>query len=100
MSFAYVWSFEVPEASRARFEAAYASGGDWAKLFRQADGYIRTDLLMDVGRRGRYLTVDHWTSSEALRRFREDFDRQYRDLDREFDGLASREVNLGDFEVL
>ncbi len=40
-----VWEFQVKPERLGEFCAAYGPGGEWAMLFRLADGYEGTDLL-------------------------------------------------------
>jgi len=45
----------------------------------------------------RYVTVDRWVSVDAYRGFRDEFSRQYDELDRLCDGLTTHEAPLGEF---
>ena len=77
---ALVFSYEVRDAEA--FEAAYGADGDWAQFFRQARGYIGTELLRDVETPSRYLVVDRWETAEAYNVFaaerREEYMRRVR----------------------
>ena len=64
---ALVFSYEVRDAEA--FEVAYGADGDWAQFFRQARGYIGTELLRDVETPSRYLVVDRWETAEAYNVF-------------------------------
>lgn len=94
-----VWAFNVKPGSALAFEAAYGPEGDWAKLFRRAPGYTRTELLKDVDTVGRYLTIDHWRSREDFWKFREAFRGDYLALDQRLAVLTVRETPIGDFET-
>ena len=62
-SAAIVWEFLISKESRLEFESIYGPGGPWAELFRQSPNYLGTELLRDLSRPGRYLTIDRWTSA-------------------------------------
>jgi heme-degrading monooxygenase HmoA len=64
---ALVFSYEVRDA--AQFEAAYGPDGDWAQFFKDARGYIGTELLRDVEAPGRYLVIDRWETADAYNAF-------------------------------
>lgn len=64
---AIIWRYRVAPASERQFEQAYGSDGDWAKLFGEAEGYIRTELLR--GGDGDYLTIDYWLGADAWEAF-------------------------------
>ena len=93
-----IWEFRVRPESKCVFEETYGSTGAWAQLFHRSPDYLGTELLRDLDRPGRYLTVDHWTSREALRRFKEDHHADYAELDKRCESLTAGEVFLGDFE--
>ena len=63
--FVRIWEFEVAPARRTAFEEAYGAAGDWAGLFREAEGWISTRLYCDPGRTGLYRTVDAWRDAAA-----------------------------------
>lgn len=98
--YAYVWEFRVGPERKAEFEAAYGPDGDWARLFRRAPGYLRTELLSDPERPGRYLTVDHWESRAACDAFRDRFRADFDELDARCEDLTESETKLGDFETV
>jgi len=98
MSYAIIWEFLVPGAQRTAFEAAYGPDGLWAQLFRQAPGFLETELLRSPESAGRYLTIDRWESVVAFENFKHHFAKDYHALDQELEGLASSEVRLGAFD--
>lgn len=98
MSYVYVWRYEVPAGSRARFERTYGPDGDWVRLFRQADGYRSTRLLREEGAPGRYLTVDEWDSRAAFDAFRARRAGAFEALDERCASLTSAEELVGHFE--
>lgn len=96
--FSILWEFLIRADGQAEFERHYSPGGSWAALFRQAEGYLGTELLRDRGNRLRYLTIDRWTGIEAWQAFRERFAAQYKALDRQCQGLTERETLLGEHD--
>ena len=95
--YATIWEFTVLPARQADFESQYGAGGRWEVLFRQAPGYLGTELLRDRMDPLRYLTIDRWENAEAYRDFRRRFAAEYERLDREFEGLTAREASLGEY---
>lgn len=100
MSYAIVWEFQVPKDQVAAFEAAYGPEGLWARLFEQAPGFLEVRLLRSHERMGRYFTIDRWQSAMAFENFKSHFAKEYQDLDRQLEGLASSEVPLGTFDEM
>jgi heme-degrading monooxygenase HmoA len=94
---AIIWRYRVASASQRRFEQAYGSNGDWAKLFGEAEGYIRTDLLR--GGDGDYLTIDYWRGADAWETFSARQAEAYRALDARCDALTEAEERIGLFAV-
>ena len=64
-----VWEYEVGPEHAAAFEALYGADGDWARLFRWAEGYVETRLYRDTARPMLYLTIDRWLSRAAYEAF-------------------------------
>jgi quinol monooxygenase YgiN len=95
-----VWEFQVKPEAVSTFESIYGRDGAWAQLFRQSPDYRGTELIRDLDRPGCYLTLDHWTSREALRRLKQDRHVEYAALDQQCESLTEREVFLGNFESL
>jgi heme-degrading monooxygenase HmoA len=95
--YATLWEFSVVPARQAEFESHYGPEGRWAALFRQAPGYLGTELLRDRMDPLRYVTIDRWSSADAWRDFRRRFAAEYERLDREFEGLTTREAPLGEY---
>jgi heme-degrading monooxygenase HmoA len=95
--YTYLWEFEVKAGMEPAFEAHYGPNGEWVALFRRSPDYLGTLLLRDRRRPQRYLTIDRWRSEEAYRRFRDEHDAQYREIDRLCEALTAREVSLGEY---
>jgi heme-degrading monooxygenase HmoA len=93
-----IWEFQVRPGSEIQFEQVYGPDGLWARLFRRGEGYIRTELLRDEKKQGRYLTLDYWVSRAAYERFREQRFDDYKRLDDDCERLTEGEVHLGSYE--
>jgi len=93
---ALVFLYEAREPEG--FEAAYGSNGAWAEFFRDAPGYVGTELLRDVEQAGRYVVVDRWESAEAYNRFVESHRKEYMRRVDETTLLYRQELRLGTFE--
>jgi heme-degrading monooxygenase HmoA len=92
-----IWEFRARAGLEEEFERAYGPEGTWARLFAHGDGFIGIELLRDVGERGRYLTIDRWTSQAAFEAFRHRWGDAYRAQDQRCTGLRERETPLGSF---
>jgi heme-degrading monooxygenase HmoA len=97
---AIVWEFEVRDGAEKPFEEAYGPDGAWARLFRNADGFLGTELLRDTRRPRRYLTIDRWRSLEDFAHFRQTHREEYAALDRRCEAWTASEVALGEWDVL
>jgi heme-degrading monooxygenase HmoA len=93
-----IWRYRVAGEHRGEFERIYGSDGDWARLFRLADGYLGTQLLRDPLEPGVYATVDRWRSAADFQAFITHFGAQYAALDRACDALTLEETDLGQYE--
>lgn len=93
-----VWEFRIRPEVGAEFVEQYGPDGVWARLFRQAEGYIRTELLRDVTDKRRFLTLDYWKSEEEFNQFRRQHSADYERLDKELQGLTEDEKRLGAFD--
>jgi len=96
--FAYFWTYLVRPGREGMFARIYGPDGDWVRLFRQADGYLRSELHRDRHRPRRFLSVDYWQSEEAYREFRQRFAAEFESLDDRCEELTEEEAHLGDFE--
>jgi heme-degrading monooxygenase HmoA len=97
-AYAIVWELRPRPGREEEFERAYGPEGDWARLFRRAEGYLGTELLRDPAGPGRYLTIDRWASRAAFAAFKRAHGAEYEALDRACEGLTERESSLGSFE--
>ena len=97
MSHVRVWRFRPLPNRIAAFEEAYGPEGDWARLFRTADGFLGTTLLKGDGEPPEYLTLDRWVSREAYERFRREQDASFTALDRRCETLTALEEEVGEY---
>jgi heme-degrading monooxygenase HmoA len=95
---ALVFAYETEEAGP--FEDVYGVNGPWAAFFRDAEGYVGTELLRDVDQQGRYLVVDRWDSAEAYNRFVEANRDEYTRRVDETAFLYRQELRLGTFDAV
>jgi hypothetical protein len=93
-----IWEFQVRAECVPEFEKIYGPDGQWAQLFRRSPLYFGTELVRDLERAGRYLTIDRWISREALRQFKRQFAADYAALDETCERLTESETQVGDFE--
>jgi heme-degrading monooxygenase HmoA len=93
------WEYEVRPGQVGAFEKLYGADGEWARLFRQADGYVETRLFRDVDRPTRWLTVDRWRSRASYEGFIRSAGPAYAALDRRGDALTVRERRVGAFDA-
>ncbi len=99
MSYLAIWEFHVKPDSIPIFEKIYGPDGDWAQLFLRSAEYIGTKLIRDLNQPGRYLTLDCWTSRDALQRFKHDYQSGYSTLDKQCESLTEQERLIGEFET-
>jgi len=95
-----IWEFAVREEHIREFISVYRSDGDWATLFRRAQGYLGTELLRASHEPNIFLTVDRWESATCFEIFQERFDAEYKKLDAQLEGYTSSEKKVGDFSEL
>jgi len=98
MTHVRVWRFQPAPGRVAEFAAAYSADGVWARLFRQAGGFLGTTLLAPAESGGPWLTLDRWQSHAAFERFQEDCGEAYRRLDAELMPLTAGELFIGAFD--
>lgn len=98
--FIVAWAFEVKPQHRRDFERAYGQNGEWVRLFRNADGYLKTELHRSPEGLGRYVTLDFWRTREQYAAFREHATSEYKEIDARCERLTVREKLVGDFTDL
>jgi len=95
--YAYIWEYTIHPAFERAFVDAYAPEGEWVQLFRQHEGYIRTEFFRDLDNPDRFVTIDYWTSREAWQAFRDSADAAFRELDERCARYTLKERELGTF---
>ena len=98
--FVIVWEFRVRPAKQREFERVYGPDGVWAELFGSGRGYIRTELIRDLKKARRYLTIDVWTSGEAYSRFKKKNRSEYQTIDEKCASLTENERKIGEFRTV
>lgn len=97
MVYVIVWAFRPRPGREAEFEHAYGPDGRWAALFREAPGYLGTDLLRPADGSGRYLTVDRWESRAEYEEFQSARHAAYEAVDRECEAHTASEERVGEY---
>jgi quinol monooxygenase YgiN len=92
-----LWEFTVREEYVQEFIGACGSDGDWAKLFRRAEGYLGTELLRSSDKPNIFLTVDRWESAACFETFQKRFGAEYKQLDARFERYTLSEKKVGVF---
>jgi heme-degrading monooxygenase HmoA len=93
-----IWEFTVREEHTQEFIQAYGSAGEWANLFRLADGYLGTQLLRSSQQPNFFLTIDRWESAACFENFQEQFAAEYKQLDIRFESYRLAERKVGVFD--
>ncbi len=97
--FVILWEFRVKRDKLYEFRRAYGPDGDWARLFKRATGFVRTDLLRDRDDRARFVTIDTWQSRRDYDAFRAAFDEDYLRTDARTEAFTDSEERIGIFEL-
>jgi heme-degrading monooxygenase HmoA len=95
--FLAVWRFRVRPEKNETFERIYGPDGEWATLFRTAEGYQGTKLMRSAVDPQLYLTFDFWKSEADYKRFRTAHLQQYQEIDARCESLTEDEVEIGSF---
>ena len=96
--FVTLWEYEVKRGSEELFERQYGPEGEWVRLFRRDAGYRGTRLLREVGAERVYVTMDMWETRAAYKNFREKWEPEYAEIDRNCQVMTSAERQVGEFE--
>lgn len=92
-----IWEYRVKEENRSEFEKAYGPNGAWAELFKNAEGYLGTELLQSANTPEIYSTIDKWDSKESYGNFLGRLKIEYEKLDEQCDVLTEQERHIGNF---
>src|SRR5690606_40392536 len=99
-AFVYIWEYSVDDDCIVSFKKIYGPDGDWVKLFRRAEGYVRTDLLSDQNNPNRFITIDVWKSKAHRDNFRREYSEEFEKLDQYAESYTRSEKPLGEFDAL
>lgn len=96
--FQILWQFETTAAESARFMEVYGPAGPWVAFFRQAPGYLGTDLFASTATPLLFLTLDRWADRPAYETFRRERSTEYATIDAACEGLTTRQRFLTAWE--
>jgi hypothetical protein len=86
----------VREGKRAKFEIVFGPNGIWARLLRQAEGYIATVVQGESPNDRKYRVRDFWKGHRGFEMFRERFSEDFARFDREIvDELVEKQEFVG-----
>jgi hypothetical protein len=92
-----ICEFRARPGLEQEFERIYSPEGDWVQLFRKSKSFLRTELNCDLEAKGRYVTVDYFTSQPDYLQFLEQFREDYARLDQRCEAVRACETFLGAF---
>ena len=98
--FVYIWEYIVREEYLAEFQKIYGPEGDWVRLFKNAKGYIGTDLHQDISNSTRFISVDCWNTREDRDYFRKEYSREFELLDKHCERFTQSENLIGEFDAI
>jgi len=98
--FIVIWKFEININLRKEFEELYGQNGKWVKLFKNSDGYVKTELIKHTAQPNTYLTIDYWKSQSLYEGFLKEKKLQFELIDKEGEGLTKSETKIGWFEII
>ncbi len=94
-----LWEYAVRPQKLPSFLNTYGPEGAWARLFRQAEGFLGVELLRADDDGTRFVTLDRWRSRADFQAFRAGFSQVYETLDAELEELTVSETRIGGFET-
>lgn len=97
MPFLRLWRYRPAPGRETEFVSAYGADGNWARLFRRADGYLGTVLLPGAPGSGIYLTIDRWQAEADWDRFLAAPREEYHRLDQLLAPLCVEDVEIASF---
>jgi len=95
--FVYIWEYIVKEEYLDEFKRFYGPKGDWVQLFKNAEGYMATELHQDILNPKRFITVDFGDLKEDRDKFRNQFSEEFEILDKHCKKFTQQEKLIGDF---
>jgi quinol monooxygenase YgiN len=67
------------------------------RTIQKSAGFLNTELLRDEKHTQRYLTIDRWKSKEDFEIFQSQWEKEYKALDIQCEGLTECESLIGNF---
>ena len=92
-----ICEFRARPGLEEEFERIYGPEGDWVRLFKKSEGFLRTELNCDLDTKARYITVDYFVSQAAFNEFLKQFRAEYDALDRQCERVRAFEQPVGSF---
>lgn len=92
-----IWQYTINPKYRDDFLKFYKASGEWVKFFRQAKGYIKTELLESGLNNDMFMTIDRWTSEAAYTEFLKSHAGKYTELDRLCEEFTTNEKLIGTY---
>lgn len=100
MGYAYIWAYTVRTEHLEDFLSAYRPNGEWARLFADSPGYLRTELHRDRENQLRFVTIDYWDSAESWVAFRSRKAAEFEAIDAQCEQFTTEECELGRFDPI
>jgi len=94
-----LWEFTIKPEKQQAFLDVYGPEGNWAQLFRRAEGYLGTELLQS-DQPATFITIDRWDHVADFERFKDRFKSEYQQLDARFEQLTVSERKLGTYTIV
>ena len=95
-----IWKYSVKSEYLIQFQQAYGPNGDWAELFKNCPGFIKTEFQRDTSNPNLFITIDVWESYEHFINFKDLIVTKYRLLDKICEEFTDSEEHIGVFECL
>jgi heme-degrading monooxygenase HmoA len=95
-----IWEFQVKAEHVNELEETYSGSGAWARLFRNSNGFVKTELLHDESQAHRYVTIDWWRSPQEYEAFLMQWGLEYAAIDRQCERLTEHETLLGKWQTI
>lgn len=95
-----IWEYHVKPEKKKEFEKLYGVSGEWVKFFETDDDYFESELIKDVHKPDRYVTIDYWIDKKAYEHFRNQHNEKYQELDLKGASYTVKEKQIGEFESL
>ena len=92
-----LFEYRARPGSEEEFERLYGPGGEWARFFAPADGYLGTELHRNLADPTRYFLIDRWRSNGDFERFASRHAAEYAERSRQAEALYDEEARLGRF---